>query len=883
MRSRYRHAGTPAARTGVSVLLVVLAALLVCAPGANALEDADSLLSGKPYASLDDAVAAEAVDPEVVAGLDRRGSVEALVTLDAAAVIDDAEAAAPEGEDHSREVLERMIPALAAMKDEALASLDGEVAVVRKYNALPTMLVRFESPEALLALVNRPEVGGVAANRPMEASLAQSLPLIRQPQTAALGQTGANTAVAILDSGLDFTRAAFGSCTSPGTPAGCRVSFAQDFGAEDNMRDDPAPKVAFHGTNVAGIATAVAPGARILALDVFEGANAWHDDVIAAVNFVVGTQPGFGTRAMNLSLGVEEHWTSPCSNPWTNPFLLAFRAARAVGIAPVVSSGNAAVVNGSFVEGVAYPACTPGAVSVGAVYDANVGARITDENNNGVIDTTDCVDLTTAADQVTCYSQTGPNLSMLAPGDLITAAGVTMGGTSQAAPHVTGGFAVLASARPQLGPNTLESLIVRTGRPITDPRNGVTKPRLDLRNAYAAADCLPPGPSFVLPTIIGTPGPDTLTGTMFTEVIIGLGGNDTINGAGGNDILCGGEGFDTVLGGPGFDALRGDEQGDFLDGGDQADVMSGGDGNDWLDAGPGTSAGDELVGGPGTDVADYSSRPTAPLAITLDNVADDGAAGEGDNVRSDFEIVHGGAGNDRLVGSTGANDLHGGAGDDALDGGFGTDLLDGGPGTDTASYAGRAATLEISLDGKPNDGAALETDDVRTENVLGGSAADVIFGDESGNRLDGGPGDDRLEDGDVDCTAPGPLEACLANSADVLIGGTGQDLADYSRRLNGVSITLDGSANDGVPGEADNVQTENISGGDAGDWLVGDAGDNVISGGAGDDWLTGLAGADSLRCGAGVDFAVDLAANDTQSDCEYVGLPQSGRPPPPLP
>jgi Ca2+-binding RTX toxin-like protein len=873
MRSTDRHTRKrPVGRAVASLLLVVFAALLVSAPGANAVQDADSPRSDKPYASLEDAVAAEAIEPKVVSDLERRGQVDGLVNLDAAALIDDAEAAASEGPDRSREILAQLLPALAAQKEEALASLEQKLEVVREFEALPTMVVRFESPGALLELVNRPQVGGVAANRAMKASLAQSLSQVRQ--TAALGATGANTAVAILDSGLDFTRAAFGSCTSPGTPAGCRVAFAQDFGFPDNMLDDPDPAIGLHGTNVAGIAAGVAPGARILALDVFEGASAWHDDVLAAVNFVTQTQPGFGTRAMNLSLGVEEHWTSPCSNPWTNPYLLAFRAARAVGIAPVVAAGNAAVVNGSFIDGVGYPACTPGAVSVGAVYDDNVGTRITDANRNGVVDTTDCVDVTTGADRITCYSQSGPILSILAPGDLIKAADVTMIGTSQAAPHVTGAVAVLAGARPQASVDTLELAITRSGPSITDPRNGVAKRRLDVRDALAIVNCFSPG----LFPIIGTPGPDQLTGTIFPDVIIGLGGNDTISGGAGNDVLCGGEGFDTIRGGPGPDLLQGDEQGDFLDGGDHVDVMSGGDGNDWVEAGPLSSNGDELVGGNGTDVADYGSRPAAPLTITLDNVADDGAAGEGDNVRSDFETVYGGADSDRLVGSSGANDLFGGFGNDVLDGGFGTDYLDGGPGIDTTTYAARATWLEISLDGKPNDGAPGERDDVRTENVIGGSGADTIVGDADANRLDGGPGDDRLRDGEASC-----LGFCVANSADVLIGGAGRDRTDYSARVDSVDISLDGVANDGAWGEGDNVLTEDIAGGSAEDWLSGDTASNWISGGPGDDWLTGGAGPDSLLCGLGTDFAVDLEAQDTQSDCEYVGLPQSDRPPPPLP
>ena len=61
------------------------------------------------------------------------------------------------------------------------------------------------------------------------------------------------------------------------------------------------------------------------------------------------------------------------------------------------------------------------------------------------------------------------------------------------------------------------------------------------------------------PTIVGTPGNDTLRGTSRADVIQGLGGNDTISGGGGNDTICGGEGTDYCDGGAGTDTAVGCE------------------------------------------------------------------------------------------------------------------------------------------------------------------------------------------------------------------------------------------------------------------------------------------------------------------------------------
>jgi len=77
------------------------------------------------------------------------------------------------------------------------------------------------------------------------------------------------------------------------------------------------------------------------------------------------------------------------------------------------------------------------------------------------------------------------------------------------------------------------------------------------------------------------------------------------------------------------------------------------------------------------------------VSVTLEgNLANDGAAGEGDNIASDIESVNDeffgtNAGDDTLVGSAGPNLLDGGPGNDTVDGGAGNDQLKGGSGNDT--------------------------------------------------------------------------------------------------------------------------------------------------------------------------------------------------------
>ena len=136
----------------------------------------------------------------------------------------------------------------------------------------------------------------------------------------------------------------------------------------------------------------------------------------------------------------------------------------------------------------------------------------------------------------------------------------------------------------------------------------------------------------------------------------------TINGGKGNDRISAGAGNDRING----------------QGGD--DYIFGGDGKDTVDGG---SQGDDMFGGGGRDTVDYSAR-TAPLTIGLGTLPDDGEAGEGDNVRSDFEVVLGGAGSDNISHSgTRPINLYGNAGNDTLIGGIAGDYLVGGPGNDS--------------------------------------------------------------------------------------------------------------------------------------------------------------------------------------------------------
>jgi len=353
------------------------------------------------------------------------------------------------------------------LKDDAdRAGRHPQIETLRDYSHLPMRQERVRSAAALAALAAQPRVRAIFPERVYQRVLSQSLPLIGQPEVAAAGYGGAGQTVAVIDDGVDIGNPAFGGCAAPGLPATCRIKAVENFVAIPSISNA-------HGTNSSAIVTAVASQASVVMLDVFSETGALVSDIIAAINWAIANAGTYGIVAINMSLGDASSNTSACSSRATNPFVKAVEDARSTGISVVVSAGNSAYKNGVFTAGIANPACTAGVISVGAVYDDNVGVRPWGGSFP-------CTDASTQANQVACFSQSASILTMLAPGALITAGGFTFGGTSEAAPHVAGAVAVLRAAYPADTLSATQNRLTSSSVQITDTRNGVTKPRLAL-------------------------------------------------------------------------------------------------------------------------------------------------------------------------------------------------------------------------------------------------------------------------------------------------------------------------------------------------------------------------------------------------------------------
>jgi len=262
------------------------------------------------------------------------------------------------------------------------------VQLLRDYNNLPIAFYRISNKEALVDLLNDPNVKAVYPNRINQATTMESLPLINQPQANTKGFNGTGSSVAVLDTGVNYLHSDFG-CTAVNSPSStCRVVYAFDSAPDDGSLDDNG-----HGSNVSAIVSKVATKTKIIGIDVFRSGSAYDSDILAGINWAVNNAKTYNIKAINLSLGIPGvKYKSECSN---SSYATAFANARAAGVVPVVASGNDA-----FPDGISSPACVAGAVRVGAVYDSNIGGV---SWGNPV----KCSDPTTAADKVACFSNGG--------------------------------------------------------------------------------------------------------------------------------------------------------------------------------------------------------------------------------------------------------------------------------------------------------------------------------------------------------------------------------------------------------------------------------------------------------------------------------------------
>ena len=290
------------------------------------------------------------------------------------------------------------------------------------------------------------------------------------------GITGRGVGVAVIDTGIagempdfkDFngeSRIVANVVTSPGaTTAG------DGFG---------------HGTHVAGIIAGnsltrpegdpfrgrylgVAPEANLVAVKASDDAgNSTILDVINGIAFVVEHRRDFNIRVLNLSLSTD----APQSYK-TDPLDAAVEYAWQKGIVVVAASGN----RGNTADAVQYaPANDPYVISVGGIDEtANYGkgSRANWSSTGRTQDGIAKPEVMAPGAHIVSLLAPNSAFAALCPNCAIGGAYFKAGGTSMAAPVVSGAAALLLQARPTLTPDQVKALLMGTDRAVSGGDNG---------------------------------------------------------------------------------------------------------------------------------------------------------------------------------------------------------------------------------------------------------------------------------------------------------------------------------------------------------------------------------------------------------------------------
>lgn len=353
---------------------------------------------------------------------------------------------------------------------------------VKTYSDVP--FIAFDIDESgLQMLKSSPDIENIEEDVLVDPVLTESVPLVGAPSAWNLGYTGAGQSVAIADTGVDkyhpllvgkvvkeacFSTTSIAKSTSTACPNGLEEQDGPGAAAPVQSGSDSG----FHGTHVAAIAagyTGVAKGAKIVAIQVFSKIydlnvckgqslpclKSFASDQAAAATFVANHFNEFKIASLNFSLASDVGYTEVCDNIDNDSMTLSgiINTLRQFGVATVIASGNT-----GFSNKISFPACISPAVRVGA---------------------------TDKSDKVASFSNSSSLLDLLAPGVNITSAipgskYATWSGTSMAAPHVAGAFAILKSKAPFASVVGMEDVLKSTGKKILDPKNQIIKPRIDV-------------------------------------------------------------------------------------------------------------------------------------------------------------------------------------------------------------------------------------------------------------------------------------------------------------------------------------------------------------------------------------------------------------------
>jgi serine protease AprX len=277
------------------------------------------------------------------------------------------------------------------------------------------------------------------------------------------GISGSGVTVAVLDSGV----AADPDLIEPANRILASVNFA-----DERRTSDPGG----HGTHIAGIVAGngrrsggefvgIAPQAGIVDVRVLGNTGSGRiSSVIRGIEWVLAHRTLYNIRVINLSFG------APATLSYrVDPMSAAVEIAWRRGLVVVAASGNGGPARGTVVT----PGVDPYAITVGATDDRGTIDRGDDTlawfSAWGRADSNAKPDLVAPGRRIVSLRVPGSTLDTLFPERVVVARnGSTyfrLTGTSMATAVVSGAAALLLESRPDLTPDQVKALLVRTTQP----------------------------------------------------------------------------------------------------------------------------------------------------------------------------------------------------------------------------------------------------------------------------------------------------------------------------------------------------------------------------------------------------------------------------------
>jgi len=389
-----------------------------------------------------------------------------------------------------------------------VVTLKQKLATTKLFANIPFMAIEV-NPSELEALVSLTEVTSIEEDRLATHFDAQSDSVMGATTAWSSGYSGAGQTIAILDSGVDKThpfltgKVVSEACYSSNNAADGATSVCPGGVTQSTAVGSAMPYAGTcpagacdHGTVVAGIAAGnngtfygVAKDASLIAIQVFSRfdsvancgsatpcALTYTSDQILGLQQVYALSSTYHIAAVNMSLGSGQYSNQSACDSANPSIKAAIDILRSVNIPTIIASGN----NG-YLSSMSAPGCISSAISVGATFDVAGYSNNCAGNNLGI----------SSVDSILCESNSASFLNLLAPGAEINSS-IPGGsyqvwyGTSMAAPQVAGAWAIMKQKTPTLTVTTGLSALSSTGVPITDPRNSIVKPRIQINTAVNA-------------------------------------------------------------------------------------------------------------------------------------------------------------------------------------------------------------------------------------------------------------------------------------------------------------------------------------------------------------------------------------------------------------